>query len=41
VELVDCVQGSASPWAIAGYWHWIGRDSLIWPRCDGLIWPHL
>ena len=18
-----------------------GRDSLIWPRCDGLIWPHL
>jgi hypothetical protein len=17
-----------------------GRDSLIWPRCDGLIWPH-
>ena len=18
-----------------------GGDSLVWPRCDGLIWPHL
>ena len=23
VEVVDCVRTSASPWAVAGQWHWL------------------
>jgi hypothetical protein len=23
VDVVDCVQGSTSPWAVSGQWHWL------------------
>jgi ASCH domain len=26
VELVDCVRGSDSIWAVDNYWHWVLRD---------------
>lgn len=26
-QIVDCVQGSASEWAMPGYWHWILEDA--------------
>lgn len=32
VELVDCVQTSASPWAIDGYWHWLLADPKPYTR---------
>ncbi|GAA3701861.1 hypothetical protein GCM10022204_18430 [Microlunatus aurantiacus] len=32
VELVDCIEGSRSPWAIDGYWHWILRDPRPYAR---------
>jgi len=28
VTLTGCVQGSASPWAIPGYWHWQLADPV-------------
>ncbi|MGH9506881.1 MAG: ASCH domain-containing protein [Terriglobales bacterium] len=30
VELADCIQGSPSPWAIAGQWHWVLRRPRLW-----------
>jgi hypothetical protein len=27
-ELVDCVRGADSPWALPGYWHWVLEDPL-------------
>jgi hypothetical protein len=32
VELVDCVWGSDSQWAIEGYWHWVLRDARPYAR---------
>ena len=32
VELVDCTQTSASPWAIDGYWHWILAEPRPYAR---------
>ena len=32
VELIDCIQDSASPWAIDGYWHWILADPRPYTR---------
>ena len=26
VQLIDCVRGSGSRWAIAGYWHWLTSE---------------
>ena len=26
VEVVDCIQGSHSEWAVAGQWHWLLRN---------------
>ena len=32
VELVDCIQTSASHWAIEGYWHWLLADPRPYTR---------
>ena len=32
VELIDCIQTSASPWAIDDYWHWILADPRPYVR---------
>ena len=40
VTLVDCIQGSKSPWADRGLWHWVLRDArtLVHPRkMDGRL----
>ena len=26
VEIVDCIEDSASPWAMSGHWHWVLRE---------------
>lgn len=39
VELVDCVQGSDSEWAIPGQWHWCLRSPRPLPAvsCSGKL----
>jgi ASCH domain len=32
VELVDCVDDSASPWAVDGFWHWLLRHPQRYAR---------
>ena len=27
VEIIDCVRGSKSPWALRGMWHWVLSDA--------------
>lgn len=32
VEIVDCIRNSPSPWAFAGFWHWVLRDPVLFER---------
>ncbi|MCK9361837.1 ASCH domain-containing protein [Patescibacteria group bacterium] len=29
VEIIDCIKDSSSPWAFAGYWHWVLRRPVL------------
>jgi hypothetical protein len=39
VDVVDCVHGYPSPWALEGYWHWVLANPRARPfrRCPGRL----
>jgi hypothetical protein len=40
VNIVDCVENHSSRWAIAGYWHWVLEDAIVFEKpifCKGQL----